>query len=147
MDQPDNAIVTVCASRFARSCTNRANYALQVIQMLDAPFGVKIKDSSLFYKGFHMADSKLKITVLIIVPLFLSSCLNERTRYELPTSEKYSHYFYLSLEYIQYLETTKSHPEAVNLIKNNNPIIFYYQNNDGKYHESNLHEGGPSVEI
>ena len=35
LDQPDNAIVTVCASRFARSCTNRANYALQVIQMLD----------------------------------------------------------------------------------------------------------------
>ena len=34
LDQPDNAIVTVCASRFARSCTNRANYALQVIQML-----------------------------------------------------------------------------------------------------------------
>jgi len=35
LDQPDNAIVTVCASRFARLCTNRANYALQVIQMLD----------------------------------------------------------------------------------------------------------------
>ena len=35
LDQPDNAIVTVCASRFARSCTNRANYALQVILMFD----------------------------------------------------------------------------------------------------------------
>jgi len=39
LDQPDNAIVTVCASRFARSCTNRANYALQVIQMLGRPCG------------------------------------------------------------------------------------------------------------
>ena len=39
LDQPDNAIVTVCASRFARSRTNRANplrgTGLPVKQMLD----------------------------------------------------------------------------------------------------------------
>jgi len=32
--QPDNPIVTLCATRFARLRTNRANYGLQVKQML-----------------------------------------------------------------------------------------------------------------
>ena len=48
LDQPDNAIVTVRASRFARSCTNRANYALQVIQMFSGLEFVSSNDISLF---------------------------------------------------------------------------------------------------
>ena len=33
--QPDSAIVTVCATRFARFRTNRANHALPVKRMLE----------------------------------------------------------------------------------------------------------------
>ena len=43
--QPDSAIVTVCATRYARLRTNRANDALPVKRMLERP-AAQIKDRS-----------------------------------------------------------------------------------------------------
>ena len=41
--QPDNPIVTILATRYARSRKNRANCGLQVKRMLSGPFGRSYK--------------------------------------------------------------------------------------------------------
>jgi len=94
-----------------------------------------------------MINKEIKLTVVVLIAVLFSSCFTERTSYNLPIFDKKSHFCYLSEEYIQYLNITKSHPESVNLVKGDYPIILFYQTNDKKYHESNLHEGGSSVEI